>query len=89
MAVSILPAPGTEYGPCESECQHRDCAQTRQMATEVCRFCDKPIGFGVSFYDDPEKPDSNVSGLVHAICLEKAIETAFRKKAIENATRRF
>lgn len=65
MAWSILPPPGTEYGPCEDSCEHTDCALTRKMASKVCRICGRPIGYSAKFYEDPDDKD----GLVHAVCL--------------------
>lgn len=76
MAATALPRPGTEYGPCAEPCAHRDCAASRRMADEVCRFCGEAIGYETYFYDDPQKPegDSLVRGLVHAPCLERSLE---------------
>ena len=77
MASGVLPKPGAKLGPCQKPCTHRDCATTRRMATEVCRFCVKPIGYDDSFYTDPRnardvRGDSPENGpaLVHASCLE-------------------
>lgn len=77
MAASTLPKPGTKYGPCGDGCTHRDCGITRRMAGEVCRFCDKAVGYDVRFFTDPKntrdvRGDSPESGpaLVHADCLE-------------------
>ena len=69
MAAITLPKPGSEYGPCVPDCTHTDCAQTREMAARVCRFCDLPIGYDTRFYADPGNP--NRDALVHALCLEK------------------
>lgn len=80
MAAGTLPRPGTKLGPCEPECQHKDCAITRRMAAETCRFCQKPIS-SEPFYTDPEnsrdvRGDGPLSGpaLVHAECLERHYE---------------
>ncbi len=70
MAASQLPPPGSKFGPCETECQHRDCACTRDMAAQLCRFCGKQIGYEVAFYNDPCLGEH----LVHAVCLEKYYE---------------
>lgn len=72
MAASSLPEPGkvvrgTEIGPCVNSCKHTDCAQTRAMAESICRFCDKPIGYEISFYNDKQ---GDKDSLVHAVCLE-------------------
>ena len=69
MAAASLSPPGTEFGPCEDACGHRDCARTRQMAATVCRFCEKPIGYDRRFYQGPEGPDD----LDHASCLEDSL----------------
>lgn len=68
MAALALSKPGKKDGPCESECQHRDCAERRARAAKVCHFCQKPIGFARRFYNDPD----NTEGLVHADCLDVA-----------------
>ena len=69
MAAGILPAPGTKVGPCKAKCSHRDCAGTRADAAFVCRFCQKPIGYGVGFYR------ARLSGeLAHSFCFEEAVE---------------
>lgn len=69
MAAGILPKPGTKLGPCKTKCQHRDCAQTKQNAAEMCRFCMKMIGYGVGFFR------ARLSGeLAHAFCFEEACE---------------
>lgn len=67
MAAGRLSAPGTKYGPCEKECGHKDCAETRSMAQVVCHYCEEPIGYERGFY----KSDGD---LVHSSCLEDAIE---------------
>jgi hypothetical protein len=71
MAAGTLPKPGTEYGPCDPDCAHRDCAETRRMATENCGICQKPIGYDVRFYDEHGRDERN---LVHAACLEDEAE---------------
>lgn len=69
MAAGILQKPGSKLGPCKAACKHRDCGQTREDAGAACRFCAKPIGYGVGFYR------SRLSGeLAHAICFEEAVE---------------
>jgi hypothetical protein len=66
MAAGVLAKPGTEFGPCAEPCQHTDCAGTRRIATTVCRFCNKEIGYDRRFYND--------EGYVHAACLEDSID---------------
>jgi hypothetical protein len=69
MAAGILPKPGSKVGPCKTQCKHRDCQQTKAEAAAACRFCGKPIGYGVGFYR------SRLSGeLAHAFCFEEAVE---------------
>lgn len=68
MAVYELPKPGTELGPCEDDCEHLDCAETRRQATGKCPLCGKPVGYGVPVAflpkDLPEEHD-----VAHADCL--------------------
>lgn len=46
MAYIILPAPGTESGPCIDEgCGHPTCGMTRRQATSECPAGDGPIGY--------------------------------------------
>ena len=71
MAAGSIPAPGSELGPCEEECRHIDCAQSRAMAASVCTLCLFPIGYGVLFYNVQSPTDS--PSYAHARCLE-AIE---------------
>ena len=67
MAAGMIAAPGTEYGPCKGECGHIDCLATRNMAAEVCHWCDKAIGYDRRFYDCRHEGN----GYVHAGCEEK------------------
>lgn len=71
MAAGTLPKPGTRYGPCEDGCLHRDCAETRRMAAELCGICETAIGYDVRFYDEGGRDER---GLVHATCLEQEVE---------------
>ena len=68
MAAGRLPAPGTELGSCLGDCPHTDCAQTRTMALARCAYCDKPIGYEISFYVNDNEH------LYHALCLEQYVE---------------
>ncbi len=63
MAASILPGPGSIWGPCDEPCSHSDCGLTHEQARTECELCNEPIGFENRFYDDREH------GLVHAGCL--------------------
>ena len=76
MAAGTLPKPGTEYGPCVPDCQHRDCAETRRMATQLCTICKTPIDYDIRFYVDPD----NREELVHAVCLEGVVDAERRAR---------
>lgn len=76
MAAERLPSPGTEFGPCpDRACGHIDCAQIRQMAENLYRYCGTQVGYETHFYlidvSNGEKP---IKTTVHAICHEEAIE---------------
>lgn len=75
MAAGTLPAPGTEYGPCEPKnsgrgmqltCGHVDCEATRRQAAAACRLCGAPIGYDRRYFVDDHEP-------VHASCLEATL----------------
>jgi len=69
MAAAVMPKPGTQFGPCQEGCKHKDCAELKGMAQSMCRFCQKAIGWGGRYYR------SQLSGdLAHAACLETAVE---------------
>lgn len=71
MAYVILPRPGTEYGPCEEACEHRDCAQTREIAAATCRLCGEPIGYETkASADDAEYPGR----YIHSLCGWKELD---------------
>lgn len=70
MAAGTIPKPGTVFGPCETPCQHRDCAVTRSMAAALCTTCNEPIGYEARFYLD----DADSQRLHHAVCLESILE---------------
>lgn len=72
MAYSILPAPGTKFGPCEGECEHIDCAGTRRMAAEVCHYCGEQIGYDTKFQNEGDAPPDDV--LVHFLCALENVE---------------
>lgn len=67
MAVGYLPEPGSEYGPCASECSHTDCAATRRMRATLCSICDEPIGSRGFFYHHPV---GGAKVMQHATCAE-------------------
>jgi hypothetical protein len=62
MAASSLPAPGTEYGPCEPSCEHTDCAATRAMAGRNCAGCAEKIGYEKRFFREDD------GSLLHMAC---------------------
>lgn len=72
MAAGMLPLPGTEYGPCVSACEHRDCAATRTTAESVCPLCGDPIGYETRYY--VLSWDAVVEGEdpapVHGVCVD-------------------
>ena len=76
MAAGVLQRPGSRYGPCESECSHRDCALTRRMAAFACVLCDEPIGYNSRFYNLGGAPNDGAEELVHAACAEREQERA-------------
>lgn len=61
MATWSIPEPGTEYGPCEDGCAHRDCEESRTMAAIPCRICRAPIDYQTPFFTQDDTP-------VHAMC---------------------
>jgi hypothetical protein len=77
MAAGRLPKPGTEFGPCVEDCKHLDCASTRSMSATICKYCKKPIGYAVRFYQA-----NSWKELFHADCHEDKIE-ADRIAALE------
>lgn len=70
MAAAVLGKPGTEHGPCETPCEHIDCAANRRQAGSICRFCERRIGYEVGFYTDVK----DETQLVHATCFEDSVE---------------
>lgn len=69
MAFGFMAAPGTPAGPCAGTCAHLDCAATRAAAASLCRYCQRPIGYDVRYYLDPEDRQRRV----HADCHEDAV----------------
>lgn len=69
MAVGYLPEPGTQYGPCQDDCAHTDCAATRRQAEQQCPHCGELINYERGFYNTD-------AGLVHASCEHAAAEKA-------------
>ena len=73
MAYGRLPEPGTEFGPCEGECNHTDCNKTREMAETECGICSEKIGYETNFQKDRN------GNLVHHICNLDKIEMEVQK----------
>jgi hypothetical protein len=67
MAAGILPKPGSKAGPCRKNCQHIDCAETRERASSQCLYCRLPIGYDVRVYQHGDYT-------VHARCHEDAAD---------------
>ena len=79
MAAGLMPPEtGSEFSPCpKGDCKHVDCAATHERARRVCKYCLRPIGWDVRFYDvrdaqGDEPGDKDHS--VHAVCEEVEIE---------------
>ena len=72
MAAGVLSPVGSDYGPCEGECQHTDCAYTRAVANSPCSLCSEAIGYERRFYRS--KPYGTPEAYSHARCVEYAIE---------------
>lgn len=67
MAAGILSRPGSKLGPCK-RCEHIDCRESRAMAAADCRFCQKPIGYGVRYVA------ARLTGcLAHERCVDDAV----------------
>lgn len=56
MASVVIPRPGSQLGPCEGSCEHRDCEQARADAALVCNGCGQPLGYQRHVYSDPQDP---------------------------------
>ena len=78
MAAGTLASPGTEYGPCTDDCEHRDCAYTRWQAASLCTICGKPIGYDTRYYRDAPADegtrDQYSMKFCHALCFEESID---------------
>lgn len=84
MAAGRLPKPGTDFGPCvDPACGHIDCAQTRLMAENLCRYCGKQVGYETRFYTiDVSNGEEKVKTTVHALCHEEALESEQAKSQL-------
>lgn len=74
MAAGRISPPGAKYGPCQDECKHRDCKNSRETSEQPCEVCGEPIGYDKSFYQA-----ENWTKLTHAVCLETQIEEEQRQ----------
>lgn len=45
MAYMIIPTPGDKF-LCGTPCSHKDCAEHRKNAEQICHLCNKPLGYG-------------------------------------------
>ena len=67
MSVGFIPAPGQPLGPCNHECDHKDCNELRSTAESICPLCWMPISYNVEYI--------TLDGVIyHAACLETDIE---------------
>jgi len=64
MAAGVLSSPGTKYGPCKTDCKHKDCAEARKMARSICPKYQKAIGYEIRFYKIED-------AYIHADCVEE------------------
>lgn len=64
MATSMISKPGTKYGPCKEECEHRDCKELRLIASAVCVKCGEVIGYDSRFSKIIGR------GLIHLCCID-------------------
>ena len=75
MAAGTISKPGTAYGPCEDDCDHLDCRDTRAEAEALCVRCQQPIGYDARYYRVAEADAiGGVPSVVHALCEELAAE---------------
>ena len=72
MAAGILSPVGSDYGPCEDECQHTDCASLRGQAATPCSLCGDAISYETRFYNTSQPGTPAV--YAHALCEERRIE---------------
>jgi hypothetical protein len=65
MPTMNLARPGTTYGPCQTDCNHPRCVRARRAASLFCLRCDREIGYGVDYVDDPERKGA----VAHKACI--------------------
>ncbi len=73
MAAGVWSPVGSDYGPCEGECVHTDCASLREKAAAPCSLCGEAIGYETRFYITP--PHRAPFVYAHALCEEREIES--------------
>lgn len=62
------PAPGTKFGPCEGDCEHKDCAQLRRDSEKTCRICGGVIGYESYIGFEPATEPGEPHSIVHFSC---------------------
>lgn len=68
--VEFIHKPGTDHGPCNFACYHKDCLEKRRLAGARCLVCRHPIGFDSSFRRGADDRP------IHAGCLESVRPSA-------------
>jgi hypothetical protein len=66
----MFDVPKFAFGPCERDCHHVDCVETRRQAASLCRFCGEPIGYLNAYAQDPVRDFAGPARLVHDRCLK-------------------
>lgn len=66
MTALFIPAPCTGYGPCNSDCVHRDCIWQRTTAASACVLCGQPIGYERHFHETERD-------VAHTVCIEQTV----------------
>lgn len=76
MAANPLPPPGSECGPCERACTHRDCQATRMLADSACDLCGDPIGYDRAMFSNwTDRRGHEHGSPVHEGCLLEHLES--------------
>jgi hypothetical protein len=76
MAFSQIQKPGSSFGPCGTECQHKDCNELHALASSKCAICGDAIGFERNFcnrLDSIESPHAHV----HYACAEDWVAQSY------------
>ena len=71
MPIMNLAQPGSQYGPCQTDCKHPRCVRYCRAAGTICRLCSEEIGYGVDYTQDPKNRvvGARASALVHVACI--------------------